>query len=275
MCPCKTSPNLAAIKNNQVKFLDYYSRFDLIEQYRTANKRLILLDYDGTLISFFSNPSDAIPGADLKELLKKLDNNKNEVCIISGRSNDWFDKWFNELNIHIIAEHGGCIKNKGQQWVKTETGSDDWKNDVKAVMGRYVTECLHSFVEEKEYSMVWHYRNANPDRANLLAEKLYEELKDLFTGKNLEVFAGKKIVEVKIKGINKGAAIKQFLAIASYDFILAVGDDYTDEAMFKVLAEVNNSFTIKVGVDTSFAQYNLYTPQMVISLLGTFTHIID
>jgi trehalose 6-phosphate synthase/phosphatase len=60
-----------------------------------------------------------------------------------------------------------------------------------------------------------------------------------------------------------------------YDFILAIGDDYTDEAMFRELAEVNNSFTIKVGGDASLAQYNLYTPQMVVSLLETFTYVSE
>jgi trehalose 6-phosphate synthase/phosphatase len=256
-----------------VQFLDYYSKFDLIEKYREAGKRLILLDYDGTLISFFSNPADAIPGDSLMELLTKLNTAKNDLCIISGRNSHWFDQWFGQLNIIIIAEHGGCVKLKGQPWLKKEAGSDKWKAAVKEVMDRYVQQCANSFIEEKEYSVVWHYRNADPDQANLLAAKLYKEFQDRFRHENLEVFTGKKIVEVKIKGINKGAAIQQFLATDTYDFILAIGDDYTDEEMFKVLATVNKSFTIKVGNDTSVARYNLYTPQMVISLLETIGHL--
>lgn len=256
-----------------MKFLDYYSKVDLIEKYREASKRLILLDYDGTLISFFSNPADAIPGDNVMEVLTKLNTSRNDLCIISGRKGDWFDQWFHQLNISIIAEHGGCIKLKGQQWLKKDAGPAKWKDAVKQVMDRYVQDCAHSFIEEKEYSVVWHYRNAAPAQANRLAEKLYNEFKDRFQHENLEVFSGKKIVEVKLKGINKGAAIQQFLATGTYDFILAIGDDYTDEEMFKVLASVNNSFTIKVGDDTSVATYNLYTPQMVISLLETIGHL--
>jgi trehalose 6-phosphate synthase/phosphatase len=234
-----------------------------------------LLDYDGTLISFFSNPSDAIPGDNLMQVLDKLNTSKNDLCIISGRNSDWFDKWFMQLNINIISEHGGCVKLKGQQWLKKETGPENWKHVVKQVMNRYVQECAASFIEEKEYSVVWHYRNADVSQGNMFAEELYRECKDKLNKENMEVFSGKKIVEVKLKGINKGAAIKQFLMAAKYDFILAVGDDYTDEAMFQELAAVNNSFTIKVGDDASLAQYNLYTPQMVVSLLETFTHITD
>ncbi|OQP48075.1 trehalose-phosphatase [Niastella yeongjuensis] len=258
-----------------MKFLDYYSKVDLIEQYRRASKRLILLDYDGTLITFFSNPSDAIPGDNLMEVLKKLNTSKNDLCIISGRNSDWFDKWFATLNIHIIAEHGGCVKLKGQPWLKKETGADNWKEGVRQVMNKYVQQCAATFIEEKEYAVVWHYRNANASEGSVLAEQLYQEFNNQLPGKELEVFSGKKIVEVKIKGINKGAAIKQFLTGSKYDFILAVGDDYTDEAMFRELAAVNNSFTIKVGDDASFAQYHLYTPQMVVSLLETFSYVID
>jgi trehalose 6-phosphate synthase/phosphatase len=256
-----------------VKFLDYYSKFDLIEKYREASKRLILLDYDGTLISFFSNPADAIPGDNLMEILTKLNTAKNDLCIISGRNSSWFDQWFRQLNISIIAEHGGCIKLKGQQWLKKEAGPDKWKDAVKAVMNRYVQEVASSFIEEKEYSVVWHYRNADPVQGTIQAEKLYQEFRERFQHEDLEVFTGKKIIEVKLKGINKGAAIQQFLATDTYDFILAIGDDYTDEEMFKVLTTVNNSFTIKVGSDTSAARYNLYTPQMVISLLESIGHL--
>lgn len=258
-----------------MKFLDFYSKVDLIEQYRKASKRLILLDYDGTLITFFSNPADAIPGDNLMDVLKKLNTSKNDLCIISGRNSDWFDKWFAQLNIHIIAEHGGCMKLKGQQWLKKETGPGKWKDAVKQLMNKYVQECTATFIEEKEYAVVWHYRNADVSQGNRLAEQLYNEFSSQLPNGELEVFSGKKIVEVKIKGINKGAAIKQFLTGSSYDFILAVGDDYTDEAMFKELAAVHNSFTIKVGDDASFAQYNLYTPQMVVSLLETFSYVTD
>lgn len=230
------------------------------------------MDYDGTLVSFFSNPSDAIPGDNLMEVLTKLNTSKNDLCIISGRSVAWLDKWFAPLNIHIIAEHGGSIKLKGQQWNKKETGPGNWKHAVKAVMNKYVQRSPATFIEEKEYAIVWHYRNATASEGNLLAEQLYREFQHQLVNEDLEVFSGKKIVEVKIKGINKGAAVKQFLTNTSYDFILAVGDDYTDEAMFKVLTAVNNSFTIKVGDDTSLAQYNLYTPQMVISLLEAFIY---
>jgi trehalose 6-phosphate synthase/phosphatase len=87
------------------------------------------------------------------------------------------------------------------------------------------------------------------------------------------VLPGNKIVEVRNSGTDKGTAIKKILAKEEYDFIFAVGDDRTDEDMFKQLAQKENSFTIKVGSEASYAHYNLHTPQMVVSLLEGLNHL--
>jgi trehalose 6-phosphate synthase/phosphatase len=256
-----------------LKFLDYYSKSDLLERYRHAYKRLILLDYDGTLIPFFSNPSDAAPGSNLIELLKKLNNNKNDLWLVSGRSYLWFDKWFENLNINIIAEHGACIKPAGKEWEKALVSNNSWKEDVKGIMELYVRKCQYTFIEEKEYSTVWHYRNANYEQVKFPVQELYATLNNYACTKNLQVFMGNKIVEIKNSGIDKGSAIKKLLERHCYDFVLGIGDDYTDEDMFKVLGEKPYSFSIKVGNDDSIARFNLYTPQMVISLLEAISYI--
>ena len=88
-----------------------------------------------------------------------------------------------------------------------------------------------------------------------------------------QVNMGNKIVEVRSRGINKGTAIKKILLNKEYDFVFAVGDDKTDEDMFKTLVGRENCFTIKVGPNASYAQYNLLKPQMVISLLEGFNYL--
>jgi trehalose 6-phosphate synthase/phosphatase len=256
-----------------VKFLDYYSKSDLLDSYRNASKRLILLDYDGTLISFFPNPADAIPGESLIELLQKLNTSKNELCLVSGRNYGWLDKWFGSLNINIIAEHGGCIKRKGLPVIKATLQEPNWKEAVQQIMESYTRQCGNTFVEQKEYSLVWHYRNALVPEGKNNADKLYDELKRVTENLKFQVTKGNKIIEAKHAGIDKGTAIQQFLTTAEYDFIMAIGDDNTDEDMFQALTGIKKSFTIKVGSDTSHARYNLYTPQMIISLLETMTHI--
>jgi trehalose 6-phosphate synthase/phosphatase len=257
----------------QVKFLDEYSKINLLESYRLAKKRLLLLDYDGTLKSFVSNPADAIPGNDLLQLIKELNGDKNTVCLISGRSSDWLEKYFGDCNIHMVAEHGARFKYPNQIWTNEVMMQNDWKKPIQQIMQVYVRRCAHSFIEEKEFSIVWHYRNASLEQGKLRSAELLSELNEYAYKRHLQVSMGNKIVEVKANGVDKGIAIKKILNNNDFDFILAIGDDYTDEDMFKVLLEVKNSYTIKVGNEASFARYNLFTPQMVISLLENMNYI--
>ncbi len=74
-------------------------------------------------------------------------------------------------------------------------------------------------------------------------------------------------------GINKGKIIAQLLSESEYDYIFAVGDDSTDEDMLKALNDKKNSYTIKVGPESSYAQYNLHTPRMVLALLEDLIHL--
>lgn len=258
----------------QVKFLDEYSKIHLLDSYRAAQKRLLLLDYDGTLKPFVSNPTDAIPGSNLLQLIKELNGDKNTVCLISGRSSNWLEKHFGDCGIHMVAEHGARFKYPNHFWTNEVMTQNNWKQPILQIMQAYVCRCAHSFIEEKEYSIVWHYRNASIEQGKLRAAELLGELNDA-NNRHLHVSMGNKIVEVKINGVDKGIAIKKILNNNDFDFIMAVGDDYTDEDMFKVLLEVKNSYTIKVGKEASFARYNLFTPQMVISLLESMNYITE
>ena len=81
-------------------------------------------------------------------------------------------------------------------------------------------------------------------------------------------------MEVRQSGINKGSSITSVISGEGYDFIFAVGDDRTDEDMFKALIGNENAVTIKVGPEASYAQFNLHTSHMVVSLLDSMTHIV-
>lgn len=61
----------------------------------------------------------------------------------------------------------------------------------------------------------------------------------------LQVMRGKKIVEIKVPEFNKGQEIRRLLDGGPYEFVLAMGDDVTDEDMFSALD--CNAITIKVG----------------------------
>ena len=253
-----------------VKFLDSHNQGALLEKYTTSTKRLIFLDYDGTLVSFSKIPSEANPTGEVLELLKNLGAiEENDVYIISGRDSKTLEKWLGHLPIGLIAEHGSKIRHKHATW-KSGIRQDDrgWITDIEKLMERYVSKCPGSFVEIKEFSIAWHYRNSNSKAGAVRAKELHKDLLAFTEKWQLNILNGSKVIEVRTKGIDKGTAVERIVNGKDYDFIFAAGDDVTDEDMFKELMKHPDSITVKIGADASFAKYNLYTPYMVLSLLN-------
>lgn len=81
-----------------------------------------------------------------------------------------------------------------------------------------------------------------------------DELTNLVLNHQLEIVEGNKIVEIKVAGIHKGLAARDFLG-QQEDFIFAIGDDYTDEYPFGEIPE--GAYTIKVGPGNSRARYRV------------------
>lgn len=257
-----------------VRFFDAYSQRQLLESYRNAPKRQLFLDYDGTLMPFFNEPSEAKPGDHVLQTLARLAGDaRNSICIISGRDPAVLESWLGHLPIHIIAEHGAMVRYKDSPWEKIGFPADRWMDRLYPVMDRSTAECPGAFVEMKNFSMVWHYRNADPQIADRVKMELYSALIELTAELPLQVTLGKKIVEVRNKDIDKGTAVRKLLGAGTGDFILAIGDDRTDEDMFRALADSHHAFTIKVGHEPSHAHFNIHTPQSVISLLDALGHI--
>lgn len=256
----------------QELFLDDAGRQQLLASYCEAAKPLLLLDYDGTLVPFCNNPLKAVPGPELLALLHELGERANhEVWLISGRSSTWLEEHFGTLPLGLIAEHGAKMKSRDGSWHTEVPARSEWKEAVHNIMERYVRRCAHTFIEEKEFSIVWHYRNADAIQGRLRASELAAELNKYLMDRQLEVVCGNKIVEVRNRGTNKGTAIRKLLAGGAFDWIFAVGDDKTDEDMFKMLSPLPYAHTIKVGPNASYARYNLLKPETVVALLRSMS----
>jgi len=238
----------------------------LASDFQESDKALLLLDYDGTLVPFAPKPVDAMPGAKLLGLLEKLAKNpRTEVVLISGRDKDTLEGWFGGLNVGLVAEHGVWIKEKGGGWETIETMTSEWKEEVYPILESWVDRTPGSFIEEKEFSLVWHYRKANPWLGELRARELMNNLSDITANLNLQVLEGSKVVELKNTDINKGRTALRWISREEWDFILALGDDWTDEDTFKVLP--STAWSIKVGFGASAARFSLSSPSEATSLL--------
>lgn len=241
------------------------ARGELISQFQKSQGRLLFLDYDGTLIPFSEKPEEAKPGKELIKLLQELaDNPKNEVVLISGRDKETLEKWFGGLKIGLVAEHGAKIKERGKEW-QTEALRSDWKEQLRPILELWVDRTPGSFIEEKDYSLVWHYRKADPELGELRAREIKSNLSGLSVNLDLHVLEGNKVIEVKNASIDKGRAASRWISREEWDFIMAIGDDRTDEDLFKALPPTAWSF--KVGFSASTAKFNLTSPSEAIALL--------
>jgi len=248
------------------KTLTFEMQRKLVNAFKESNNALLLLDYDGTLTPFSPKPVDAIPGARLLTLLEEFTRNpRTEVVLISGRDKDTLEKWFGSFNVGLVAEHGAWIKEKGGGWETIEALTSDWKEEIYPILESWVDRTPGSFIEEKEFSLVWHYRKANPKLGEIRARELINNLSNITANLNLHVLEGNKIVEVKNTDINKGRAALKCMSKEEWDFILAIGDDWTDEDTFKALPPT--AWSIKVGFGASAARFSLSSQSEVISLL--------
>jgi trehalose 6-phosphate synthase/phosphatase len=256
----------------RTKHVSYKTEQDIKEQFANASKRIIFLDYDGTLVNFKPTAEQAIPDKDLYDLLESLTSDPaNHVVIISGRKHENLNDWFCETNTDLVAEHGAWTKFIGQKWHRIPGLTDQWKPDVMQVLESYVDRTPGSFIEEKTYSLVWHFRKVEDGLGELRSNELMSNLKYLVSDKGLQILPGDKVIEVKNMEINKGRAALTLLENQDYDFVMALGDDHTDEDIFRALPP--ESITIKIGSNNSAAKYYLRNPLEVRRLLKTLTQL--
>jgi len=223
--------------------------------YRSAKKGLFILDYDGTLMGFKSRPEDAVPSKLLMEILEKLSKNKkNKLVISSGRDQHTLEKWFGKLPITLAAEHGASYKEDGV-WHKNLPLTQPWDDEIITILQSFVDKTPRSRMEMKDTALVWHYRNVDGWLASLREQQLLIALIAPCTRQNLQIMRGNKVIEIKSPYHTKGSEVRRILKNNSFDFILAMGDDTTDEDTFRELPD--DSYTIKIGTISEIARYNL------------------
>ncbi|WP_046242618.1 bifunctional alpha,alpha-trehalose-phosphate synthase (UDP-forming)/trehalose-phosphatase [Hymenobacter terrenus] len=239
----------------------------LIGAYHAAEQRLLLLDYDGTLVPFHPNPQRAQPDQELLLLLRALtDIPQNRVVIISGRDRTTLEKWLGHLPVDFIAEHGVWLRAAGEEWSLFQALRNDWKRELRPVLELYVARTAGSFIEEKEYSLVWHYRRADEELGTVRSRELLNHLSFMTSNTDLQVLEGNKVLEIKNIGINKGTAAARWLSTYSPTFTLALGDDRTDEDTFRAMPP--EAYTIRVGsAPHSSARFHVASPTDVRQLL--------
>ena len=254
-------------KQMKVNLLDNNALAEIKSIYCKSDKRIIFIDYDGTLIPLSKYPDMAIlnekAGVSIRNLLRDP---KNKVVIISGRECDFLEKQFKSLDVTLVAEHGYFVKKTNKDWKTKSLVSLSWKEKILPILNEYVDRCNGSMVEEKYASIAWHYRNADEEIASVRINELKDDLTEILKSESkLQVLEGNKVLEIKSILYDKGTAALDFLNKEHFDFIMAIGDDKTDEDLFAVIPD--HGFTIKIGTNPSNAVYNLKKQSQIYEIL--------
>jgi trehalose 6-phosphate synthase/phosphatase len=239
--------------------------------YARAQRRLLLLDYDGTLVGFARRPSDAVPPTRLIDNLRALAaDDANVVAIVSGRSSRDLDRWFGSIpRLWLAAEHGSMMRSPEApaRWDAPRNGkSSGWKQRVLAILDHFTDRTPGSFIEEKDHALVWHYRAVHPEFGDWIANELVAMLEPALSDTELIAQRGNKIVEVKPGWANKGDVLARLQhACPDPEFLLFAGDDRTDEDLFARLP--STAWSIHVGDTPSAARFRVQDPARVQELL--------
>lgn len=238
---------------------------ELFNRYSNSNKRLLVFDYDGTLVGFHNNPKDAYPTQEVKSLLTTLcQDDKNSIVINSGRDCNTLDSWLGDIKgLKLAAEHGAYYKDN-EGWHK-KSGTQKWDPKLLEIMRKFTCKTVNSHIEVKETAIVWHYREVVNEMGQFRARQMMRELIPICSAQNFQIINGNKVVEIKPNQYSKGTEIRRLIDEDNFDFIFAIGDDTTDEDMFREMPY--DSFSIKVGNTCDDARYTLTRQKDVINLL--------
>jgi len=239
----------------------------MVQSYQAASHRILFLDYDGTLVSLVRRPELATIQKNTLDLIRRLSADPcNRVVIISGRDKDFLQQQFQDAPVTLVAEHGYFVKHPDKDWIRTVRADESWKESVRQILAEYVNRCAGTFIEEKSGSLAWHYRNTELDFAQLRLHELQDDLSELIRhNSDLEILEGHKVVEIKSRRYNKRVAAATLMGNRNFDFVLAAGDDKTDEFLFQAMPA--EAFTIRVGFCPSVARFNVPNPAMLLKLL--------
>ncbi|PKA49427.1 Alpha,alpha-trehalose-phosphate synthase [UDP-forming] 6 [Apostasia shenzhenica] len=247
----------------------------IVSAYKRTSSRLILLDYDGTMM-----PQSSINKAPSEEVVQVLNllcaDERNAVFVVSGRGKDSLSRWFDSCEkLGISAEHGYFTRwTRDTPWESSQLAVDlEWKNSAEPVMKLYADTTDGSYIERKESALVWHHQEADPDFGSCQAKELLDHLENVLANEPVVVKRGQHIVEVNPQGISKGVVVRNLMSAMKSrgkppDFVLCIGDDRSDEDMFEAvmgsspnkppfLPVISEVFACTVGNKPSKAKYYL------------------
>ena len=228
------------------------------------------LDVDGTLLELALTPDAVAVDAALPKLLETLHRRAGgALALVSGRALADLDRRVGATQVPRAGQHGLERRDAaGRVWLHAAPPAG--KRGLLAALAPVLARHGDLVLEDKGLTLALHYR-----RAPMLGAYVHRLLSRLAAeaGTGLQLQTGKRVVELKPAGIDKGTAVVEYLAEPPFQGRrpVFVGDDATDEHAFAVV-NARGGISVKVGSGATCARYRLSdVPAVRTWLAGVFT----
>lgn len=230
-------------------------------------------DIDGTLLDFAARPSGVKLDAELRDLIERLYRAAgNAVALISGRSIRDVDRLFPHAQLPVAGQHG-TERRDAEGRVSQHAFPVERLGVARARLAEAVARHPELWIEDKGLSLALHYRGAPrlAAHAHRLMAKVQTEAGPAFC-----LQAGKRIVELKPAGRDKGVAVQEFMQEAPFRgrVPVFVGDDVTDEYGFKMVNRLGGH-SVKVGPGPTEARWRVRDVRAVRAWLARALQAVD
>jgi trehalose 6-phosphate synthase/phosphatase len=234
----------------------------VLQAYKSSRRRVFLLDYGGTIIARenmsmyvkkdFTAVTGKVPSPRMMQALTALGSDpKNTVFVVSGVSRKNLTAALGHVvGLGLAAENGALYS-----WSRSNPAPDlqdrewqhhefkfDWKavrDLVDPILRDYCTRTNGSVLRYYEQGIAWNFRSTDPEWGLMQANSLQNDLEEVLRDMPVCIIRKKGLLEIVPEGLNKGVVARHILTHDARfhhghpDFLFCIGDDTTDESMFK------------------------------------------
>ncbi|TWF53040.1 trehalose 6-phosphatase [Neorhizobium alkalisoli] len=217
----------------------------------------LFLDIDGTLIDLAETPDGIVVPESLPRDLHRLSELLGgRLALVTGRALPYADRLFSPCRFPIAGLHGAERRSPSGRIERIEPGAEFER--IKRALETEARDWPGVLIEDKGLAVAAHYRQA-PNQKDAVETAMVRYLGQ--AGADFTLQRGKMVVEIRPSRASKGDALRAFLEEAPFAGAkpIAIGDDVTDEAMFKVANELGGS-SIRIAENASGTEAQAILP---------------
>lgn len=229
----------------------------------------VLVDFDGTLIPIASTPEQARGNDEaLAVLLDLARSPSTRVVVISGRPREALEARLDSFpNVWLVAEHGAWRRHDVGWHALAVEGVPPLR--IARILERLATRYAGALVERKTWSVCLHFRRVPLALRGALLSRARRAI-HAWARKHpeYELLVAREALEVRHRSVHKGRAVPWLRTHLGVDApIVALGDDTTDEDMFRTMGPHDLSIRVGPKEDSTRANARVASPSEVLELL--------